>query len=63
MAGTPTQPSEGDSPAGVRVDQDAQSWERPVPTRWAPSPEMTARTVPANGTVMRTAPGEAPITR
>lgn len=63
MAGTPTSPPGGDSPAAERADEDGLAWERPVPARWAPSPEMTAQTVPANPEVMRTAPGEGPISR
>jgi hypothetical protein len=63
VAGTPTEPPDGDSIASQQADGDCQAWERPVPTRWAPPAEMTARTVPMNETVMRTAPGEAPVSR
>ena len=63
MAGTPAGPPESESIASERADGDGLAWGRPVPTRWAPSPETTMRTVPVNETVMRTAPGEGPITR
>jgi hypothetical protein len=63
VAGTPTEPPLGDSAASEQADGDCLAWERPVPTRWAPSPETAVRTVPVNETVMRTAPGEAPVSR
>jgi len=63
MAGTPTEPPLGEGIASQQEDGDALAWERPVPTRWAPSPEATSATVPANPEVMNTAPGEAPVSR
>lgn len=63
MAGTPVQPPMGEGLASQQADQSEQAWTRPVPTRWAPAPEATAQTVPANTEVMNTAPGEAPVTR
>lgn len=63
MAGTPTSPPLGEGIGSEQADQDALAWERPVPTRWAPSPESVAQTVPANTEVMNTAPGEAPVSR
>ena len=63
MAGTPTAPPAGEGLPSEQADQNALAWERPVPTRWAPSPEATSTTVPANPEVMNTAPGEAPVSR
>lgn len=63
MAGTPTEPPLGEGIHSEQADGDALGWARPVPTRWAPSPDRVARTVPANPEVMNTAPGEAPISR
>ena len=63
MAGTPTAPPAGEGLPSEQADQNAQAWERPVPTRWAPSPDTPATTVPANPEVMGTAPGESPVSR
>jgi hypothetical protein len=63
MAGTPTSPPLEEGLPSERANTDAQAWERPVPTRWAPSPDSVAQTVPANTEVMNTAPGEAPVSR
>jgi hypothetical protein len=63
VAGTPTGEPGQDAATAQASEESLMAWERPVPARWAPSPEMTARAVPMNETVMRTAPGEGPISR